>query len=157
MKKENMNIYMLKSANFGEVAESLTPYASTSISNAHKSSEIIRKIFGDAIGLYEECYALYLNNANIAIGYAKISQGGPTHTSADKRLILKYAIETLASGIILTHNHPSGKATPSNSDIMFTEELKKACGLFDISLLDHIIVTPGKETYSFALEQTIED
>jgi DNA repair protein RadC len=98
---------------------------------------------------YEEFWILFLNRANKVINRMKISQGGVSGTVTDVRIVLKSAIEYLASGIVICHNHPSGNNTPSDSDIKITRKIKEAGELMDIQLLDHIIIC-GKEYYSFA-------
>ena len=75
---------------------------------------------------------------------ARISQGGVNNTLADIRLILKAAIDALASGIILCHNHPSGNLQPSRHDDQLTERVQKAAKLMDIALLDHIILADNR-------------
>lgn len=98
---------------------------------------------------HEEFWILYLNRANRVMHRIKISQGGVSGTVTDVRLVLKNAIECLASGIVICHNHPSGNNTPSDSDIKITRKIKEAGELMDVQLLDHIIVC-GREYYSFA-------
>ncbi len=98
---------------------------------------------------HEEFWILFLNRANRVTGRLKISQGGVSGTVTDVRIVLKKAIETLASGLIICHNHPSGNSSPSDSDIRITQKIKEAGALMDIQLLDHLIVA-GKEYYSFA-------
>jgi DNA repair protein RadC len=88
---------------------------------------------------------LLLNRANNTTGYAKISQGGITGTVVDIQLIAKYAIESLSKGIIMAHNHPSGVIRPSEQDKLFTNQTKKALALFEIQVLDHIIL--GADNY----------
>ena len=82
-----------------------------------------------------------LNNNNQTTGFMKISQGGITGTVVDVRIIAKYAIDNLATGIILAHNHPSGKLHASDADIQITKKVKEAMKLFDVQVLDHIILT----------------
>ena len=103
---------------------------------------------------HEEFWVLYLNQANKIIGKEKISSGGIASTIADKRMIIKSAIDRLAPGIILVHNHPSGNLKPSQSDIDLTNKTKAAAKLFDISVFDHIIVS-SSGYYSFADEGMI--
>ncbi len=98
---------------------------------------------------HEEFWAIYLSRNNTVIYHSKISQGGISATIADIRIILKTAIEHLASGIIICHNHPSGNIMPSDSDISLTQKVKEAAKLMDINLLDHIIFA-DKSYYSFA-------
>jgi DNA repair protein RadC len=100
---------------------------------------------------HEEFWAIYLSRNNSIIHYAKIGQGGISATIADIRIILKTAIEQLASGIIICHNHPSGNIKPSESDISLTNRIKEAAKLLEINLLDHIIFT-DKSYFSFADE-----
>lgn len=97
---------------------------------------------------HEECWALYLTNSNRIIERRRISQGGLQATVVDHRLIVKRALELLSTRIIILHNHPSGSATPSQADIDITRKIKEATALFDINLLDHIIIT-ASEHYSF--------
>lgn len=100
---------------------------------------------------HEELWVALLNNASKVIDRIKISQGGTNGTSADLRIILKAAINTLASGILLCHNHPSGNLTPSPQDNRLTANLKSAAQLMDIRLLDHIILADDRY-YSYADE-----
>ena len=100
---------------------------------------------------YEEFWVLLLNRANKPIDMCKVSQGGVSATVIDSRLILRRAIERLASGIILCHNHPSGNVKPSEADISITKKLKVAASLVDMVVLDHVIIAPGS-SYSFADE-----
>lgn len=97
---------------------------------------------------HEECWAIYLTNSNRIIERARISQGGVQATVVDHRLIVKRALELLSTRIIIIHNHPSGSATPSGADFDITKKIKEATSLFDIQLLDHIIIS-ATESYSF--------
>lgn len=107
---------------------------------------------GDLIDIpHEEFWVLLLNRANRVIKKHKISLGGVHGTVADPKIIFKTALEELASGIIVAHNHPSGNLTPSQQDIDLTRKLKEAGKLLEIQLLDHLIVA-GKQYYSFADE-----
>lgn len=98
---------------------------------------------------YEEFWVLLLNKSNKVIERAKLSQGGVGGTVVDPKIVLKLAVERLASALIVVHNHPSGNPQPSDKDIALTKKLRNASEFFDISLLDHVIITDG-ECYSFA-------
>jgi DNA repair protein RadC len=98
---------------------------------------------------HEEFWILFLNRSNKVISRMKLSQGGISGTVTDVRIVMKKAIENLASGIIVCHNHPSGNLNPSESDSRITNKIKEAGILLDIQLLDHLIIT-DKEYYSFA-------
>lgn len=100
---------------------------------------------------HEEVWVVYLNRANKPIRKDCVSRGGITGTVVDNRLILKNAIDLLATGMILFHNHPSGNLQPSEADKQITQRLAEASKLFDIQLLDHLIVA-SKGYYSFADE-----
>lgn len=97
---------------------------------------------------HEECWAIYLTNSNRIIERCRISQGGVQATVVDQRLIVKRALELLSTRLIIVHNHPSGSATPSGADFDITNRVKEATSLFDIQLLDHIIIS-ASESYSF--------
>ncbi len=97
---------------------------------------------------HEEFWIVLLSRANKIIGKQLIGRGGISETTADIKLIFKKSIESLASAIILAHNHPSGNLKPSQSDLNLTKKIKDAAKLFDISILDHLIIGDGNY-YSF--------
>ena len=98
---------------------------------------------------HEEFWILFLNRSNRVIDRMKLSQGGISGTVTDVRIIMKKAVEFLASAIIVCHNHPSGNLNPSDADSKITGKIKEAGSIMDIQLLDHIIIS-GKDYYSFA-------
>ena len=100
---------------------------------------------------HEESWILLLNAAKLPLAKKMITVGTLKSTPIDHRRVIKEALLTNASAIILFHNHPSGSAVPSASDINDTQRLKRACDIFDIELLDHIILT-DESFYSFAEE-----
>ena len=104
---------------------------------------------GAIIGYSEYSFALLLDRANHINGYIKVSEGGLASTIVDIRKIVKAALDANASGVILMHNHPSNSACPSKSDLEETDKLRKALNLFDIALIDHIILAED-EFFSFA-------
>ena len=118
------------------------------------SSETAFNIFYDSwnsneIAMIESFKVMYLDNGNNVKGIAVHSQGGITGTFVDIRLIMATALKSLSVSIILSHNHPSGSLIPSKSDKLLTNKIIKAADYFDISVLDHIIITPEKKYYSF--------
>lgn len=115
-------------------------------------NELCKTFNKSTIGCQEEFIVLLLNRANLPIGVYKASRGGIDSTHVDVKLILATALKALASGIIVSHNHPSGMTKPSESDIGITKKIYKACKLLDITLLDHIIITPFGDYMSFADE-----
>jgi DNA repair protein RadC len=109
--------------------------------------ELFQPILSDLA--HEEFWILFLNRSNKVINRMKLSQGGISGTVTDVRIVMKKAIEYLASGIIVCHNHPSGNLSPSESDNRITMKIKEAGNIMDIQLLDHLIIT-DKDYYSFA-------
>ncbi len=105
---------------------------------------------GNTIGLHESFKVVLLNNNNKVKGIYQLSKGGITGTLVDLRILFAVVIKTLSVGIILAHNHPSGTLEPSSPDRDITQKIKKAAALFDIKLLDHIIIVPDGGYYSFA-------
>ncbi|AMO20729.1 JAB domain-containing protein [Flavobacterium columnare] len=103
------------------------------------------------IELQEEFKVLLLNRANTIIGIYNLSKGGCAGTVVDVKLLFAVALKCNASAIIVSHNHPSGNLTPSEQDEKITKRIKEAGKLFDIVVLDHLIVTKFG-FYSFANE-----
>ena len=118
-----------------------------------KSSENVFRFFHPLLGdlEHEEFWLLLLNRANRILGRFKVSQGGLSGTVIDTRIILKKALDNLASSIIVCHNHPSGNNNPRQADIQLTRKLSDAGKTLDIPVLDHIIIA-GTKYYSFADE-----
>lgn len=105
--------------------------------------QILHPVLGDL--KHEEVWVLLLNKANKVLKKLQVSKGGVSGTVVDIRMIMKEAIESLASAIILCHNHPSGNTNPSGDDNMITQRLKEAGEVMDIRLLDHVII--GDQRY----------
>ncbi len=105
----------------------------------------------DTIELQEEFKVLLLNRANEVLGLYPLSKGGITGTVVDQRLIFAVALKCNATGIIMCHNHPSGKLLPSETDITLTKSIGKCAELLEINLLDHLIITKNG-FYSFSNE-----
>ena len=105
----------------------------------------------DTIELQEEFKILLLNQGNQVLGIKSMFKGGINTCSIDVRLIMGMALKANASALVITHNHPSGNLNASESDKRITSKIKECCELFDIRLLDHIIM--AKNSYlSFADE-----
>jgi DNA repair protein RadC len=119
------------------------------LDSSSKVSNYIRQFFGDDLLIFESVFILLLNQSNTTIGYAKISQGGICSSIVDIKIVCKYVVDSLAQGVIICHNHPSGNLCPSSSDIKITDKLKEALSNFDTKLIDHVILTEHSY-YSFA-------
>lgn len=119
------------------------------ITSSIEAAEYIKQFYHEDIDIYESFFMLMMNKKNQTIAYAKISQGGLSAVIVDGRIIGKYAIDALAQGVIIAHNHPSGSLVPSKEDIKLTEKVQKILEILDVKLIDHIIVTSGNGCYSF--------
>ena len=135
--------------NLYELKKIQTEFPKTKIKSITDSEKFIRQFYGDDMDIFESVFILLISQSNETLGYAKISQGGIASSIVDVRLVAKYAIDSLCSGVILAHNHPSGDANPSETDIKMTKKVKNALKLFNIDLLDHLILT-SSIAYSFA-------
>ncbi len=158
------NIEFLKTFNGIGEAKAVTIAAALELGKRRKDAEVFsnNKITGskDAADYFsplledlshEEFWVMLLNRGNKIIDTFMISQGGISGTVIDVRIILKPAIEKLASAIILCHNHPSGTMQASDADKKITRKIKTAAETMDIAVLDHIII--GHNNYlSFADE-----
>ena len=108
-------------------------------SNVH---DYVRKMFDkDTLEYSESFVVVYLNRANETIAWTHLSSGGLNSCEVDSRKIFMNAILSGASGIVLAHNHPSGKLKASTEDISITSKIKQGCALFNIALIDHLIIT----------------
>ena len=111
------------------------------ITQSRDVNDFIRNIYPVPIDIREAMLVVFLNNANRTLGYSIASIGGITGTVVDVRLVLRDALLTQSTSIILCHNHPSGTLKPSLADINITKKVQKAAELMDIKLLDHLIIT----------------
>ena len=128
-----------------------TPFKDRTLINSSASAyQMLLKIFSeDTIGYREEFKVVYLDHALHVVAWNTISMGGSTSTTVDIKMIIQGALLTNAESILLAHNHPSGYLKASTQDKMATENIVKAAKLFNIKVLDHLIVT-NEDYYSFA-------
>lgn len=151
---------------------SLTPgrkkvaIAAVEMYKRHQSQQVERRLILSSKDVYElmqpligslrneEFWIVAINNASRIIKKVQVSVGGIDQTSADVRLIMRVLIDTGASQFAAVHNHPSGNPKPSNDDRKLTEQLKKAAEIFNIRMMDHVIITDGVY-YSFCDEGMI--
>jgi DNA repair protein RadC len=122
------------------------------ISGSQDVFSLLQPVIGDLV--HEEFWILLMNRSNRVIDNIRISQGGISGTVIDVRLILKNALDRLASSLILCHNHPSGNLKPSDADIKITSKIADASKTMDIQLLDHIIIADNSY-FSFSDEGMI--
>ncbi len=125
---------------FGQVSSSFDVY------------QFIKDRILSGIEVQEHFIALYLNQANKIIGYYHHSTGAINATLVDVEIVAAVALKTLAKSVVISHNHPSGNLSPSEADRSLTRRLKEALKLFDITLIDHLVITQNGY-YSFAERQ----
>jgi DNA repair protein RadC len=122
------------------------------IKNSDDVVNVLRSIFNaDTLQWTEEFILVCLNRAHKVIGYYKVGAGGFSGVVCDVKVIMTMALQSSASSLIVAHNHPSGNLKPSEADRKMTDKINGACKLFDMTLLDHIILT-ADGSYSFAEE-----
>ncbi len=158
------DIDFMKAFNGIGEAKAVTIAAALELGKRRKEAEVFNKnkitgskdaadFFSPMLGdlNHEEFWVMLLNRGNKIIDTFMVSQGGISGTVIDVRLILKKALEKMASSIILCHNHPSGTMQASDADIKITRKIKNAAEIMDIAVLDHLII--GQNNYlSFADE-----
>jgi DNA repair protein RadC len=112
------------------------------ITHCKEAFNVLYPLFDqDTIEYQETFIVVFLNRANETIGWLRLSQGGMTGTVVDNKILFATALKCGASGIILSHNHPSGKLKPSHSDIVLTNKIVEVAKLLEITVLDHLIIT----------------
>ena len=141
-----MKVSEIKISYMNEVDEKIKVMGSSEVYQVLKANWDL-----DTIELQEEFKILLLNQGNQVLGIKSMFKGGINTCSIDVRLIMGMALKANASALVITHNHPSGNLNASESDKRITSKIKECCELFDIRLLDHIIM--AKNLYlSFADE-----
>jgi DNA repair protein RadC len=143
-----MALYQLKVSR-EKIAEDEPRYVS--------SADDVHSYFAEEMETYdiEHFNCLYLDNRNKVVGIAKLSQGTVNRSAAYPREVIKHAILTQATGIILMHNHPSNTPEPSPEDKNLTRTIVYAATTMQIKVLDHIIFA-GDNYYSFQAHGQIE-
>ncbi|MCA0933917.1 JAB domain-containing protein [Lutimonas saemankumensis] len=136
-----MKIFKSKLREVSAVYKTSDVVPNVKISQSKDVADYIRQVYPVEINIREAMVVLFLSNSNKSIGWSIASIGGITATIVDVRLVLRDALLTQATSIILVHNHPSGSLNPSKSDLSITHKVKKAAELMDIKLLDHLILT----------------
>lgn len=125
------------------------------ISSSFEAVKIFRHFWPDDMELRESFMCMYLNRRNRVIGIMLHSTGSSSACQADIKIIMGTAAKCGAAGLIVAHNHPSGELETSGADDKLTAKIKKACEIFDMTLLDHMILTEHtperlKNYYSYA-------
>ena len=130
---------------------SANPSEITKIATSTDSAQFIRKLMGDTVGVREVVHVITLNRALHIKGVHLHSIGNSFSSIVDMKMISFIAVHQLADAVILVHNHPSGNLIPSDADIVFTKKAKEALNLFEIKMIDSVILTEQSH-YSFSDE-----
>jgi len=135
------------------VSEPVVEYTEmVKVTSSKMVADYLRPFYGKLINTKEQFIVLYLNRQNLIEGIERHSIGSMFGTVCDVSIIARTALASLSSGVILSHNHPSGNINPSEQDKAITKNIKNALDLFNIKLMDHIIL-PGNGNsnyYSFS-------
>jgi DNA repair protein RadC len=138
-----------------EIGRRVAMTSNAEVVSISTDADVVRLMRGQLESIsHEECWVLYLTSSNRLIERQRVSQGGVQATVVDHRLIVKRALELLSTQIIMVHNHPSGAASPSEADKTLTRRVADAAALFDIRLLDHVIISK-EGSFSFRRESLI--
>jgi DNA repair protein RadC len=114
----------------------------TKLDSTRLAANYLREIWNiPMISLQEQFYAIFLNQRLDVLGWRMISTSKSNCIDVDIKLLCSIAVQSMCVAVIVSHNHPSGNLLPSKSDIAMTWRLEKTLKIFDIRLLDHIILT----------------
>lgn len=137
-----------------QLTKTATDFPRVKITSSKDAYNVIRQYYSGDIEIYESFFILLVDRSNTTVGYAKISQGGIAGTVVDVKILAKYCLDSLCSGVLLAHNHPSGNLKPSIQDEQITKKIVGALELIDVNVLDHLILT-ADSYYSFKDEGNI--
>ncbi|MCF8258051.1 MAG: DNA repair protein RadC [Flavobacteriales bacterium] len=140
-------ISIIAALELGRRRKDTEPLKRPKIITSQAAFELIYPHLGDL--RHEEFWIIMLDRSNRLLGIEHVSRGGVSGTVADPKLVFRPALQHLATGIILCHNHPSGNLKPSDEDISLTRKMRLAGQSIDIGVLDHIIIGE-QDYYSFA-------
>ena len=117
--------------------------------NSSDVEKLFRRIIADEIDFREHFMIIFLNKGYYPIGFTTLSIGGIAGTVVDQKILVGTALKCLASAPVICHNHPSGQLRPSRPDEVLTKDLKEKLSFFEITLIDHIIIS-SEGMFSFA-------
>lgn len=149
----------LKKSNVAEVKLSYSTKIKASdrvrLTNPRDVYSVLNLVYADySVDHIEHFVVVLLDRANKVLGYGVASIGGVNSTVVDLRVVFQFAILGNATGIIVSHNHPSGEVNPSEEDKNMTKKLIKGCEILGFAFVDHVIYTKDKY-FSFAEEGLI--
>jgi DNA repair protein RadC len=122
------------------------------INHSRDVNELFKEFIDpNVLDVKEFFWVMFLSRANRVLGIATVGCGDVTGVMVNSKEIFQLTLLSHASHIIVAHNHPSGKLTPSQKDKNITRKIQRGVALFDAKLLDHLILT-SESYYSFSDE-----
>ncbi len=118
------------------------------ITSSKDQYEFLKRVYGRKIELQEQLIILFFDQAGFVVGYYKHTIGARNRVLLDTSMILGIALKSGCLGFTVSHNHPSGVASPSQADIDMTKAISKASKTVGVRFYDHIIVAKDRY-YSF--------
>lgn len=121
------------------------------ISAINDAKQLMVGLFDEDQIEYRESFCVaFLNRRYRVLGVSRLFDGGISSCAVDQKVIFQHALLANASAIILAHNHPSGDLTPSTEDRKLTDRICQCGDILGIKVLDHIIVDPDGDSFSFS-------
>lgn len=121
----------------------------TRVNDAGQVAGVLREVWNEDLEYRESFYVLAMNQNCDILGFAELFKGGVSSTLVDEKMVFQLLLNVNATCFVVAHNHPSGVLRPSNPDLALTRRLAECGKLFNIGLVDHVILT-GDSYYSFA-------
>jgi len=151
MKSKAYNYKLVSRLEAKKIAPIELPENIGSVSSSKDAFKIAWSLWDlETIEVAEHFNVLFLSRQNKVMGWSNVSTGGIDSTTVDVKHIMKLALLTNATGLIIYHNHPSGSLLTSKADEEITRKIKQACDILGFSLLDHLVLAPNGEYYSFS-------
>lgn len=128
-------------------------HAGKLIASGRAAQEVVHDQLADLD--HEEVWVIHLTSAHTVIAAEMVSMGTLSETAVDCKRILRAALLQNARAIIVTHNHPSGNPEPGKEDLAWTIQLRRACDIMNIDLLDHVILSKDR-FFSFSQNKSLK-
>ena len=123
-------------------------YSKLERGDALSSPDSVRRYLSSQLaGRQHEVFCgLFLDNRHRVIEYTELFTGTIDSAAVYPREVVKSCLRSNAAAVIFAHNHPSGVAEPSDTDVRLTRKLTDALALIDVRVLDHLIIGQGVQT-----------